>query len=236
MLFNGTKFRMASAEIKPDGCVEIQCSVTDYASYLGTNWNPKFVGMDRAYFADPLGVGCLLVTADDKVCFIRRSKHVGEYPLCLDAPGGHPEPKNVAGCGGDSAWDFDDAGQSNDGGSDEDLSEHVVCEFFDSMLQEIKDECGIPKSSLAELVLLGIIRQLGGSHGRPSLVFRAKCSLTSAQITDLYPSAAEKFETTSLEFRSLASILVKLREDEVAQMTPGCIACVEMFQRSMALV
>ena len=34
-----------------------------------------------------------------------------------------------------------------DGGSDEDLSEHIVCEFFDSMLQEIKDECGIPVKS-----------------------------------------------------------------------------------------
>ena len=250
MLFNGKKFRMAGATTLTAGCVEIHCAITDYASYLGTNWNPAFAGVDQVHLADPLGVGCVVVTVDDKICLIRRSEHVGEYPLCLDAPGGHPEPKNVEGCDSDAAWGervvSGDAGGGGDGEADRvesevmsasavSLSERVVDEFFDSMLQEIKDECGIPKSSLSDLVLMGIIRQNGASRGRPSLVFRVKCGLTSKQIVELYPSAVEAFETTSLEFRDLSTSLFKLREEEVAEMTPGCVACIEMWQRSMAL-
>lgn len=241
LLFNGTKFRMARARCVAGGCVLIECAVTDYASYLGTNWNPAFAGVDRVHLADPVGVGCVVVTADEKICLIRRSKHVGEYPLCLDTPGGHPEPKNVDGCNGDAAWEHV-SGDIAAGVGDEwdevklgSMSERVVNEFFDSILQEIKDECGIPKSSLFDLVLMGIIRQNGASHGRPSLVFRVKCGLTSEQITALYPSAVEAFETTSLEFRDLSTSLFKLREDDVSEMTPACVACIEMWQRGMAL-
>ena len=246
MLFNATKFRMESANIVDNGELEIHCSVTDYASYLGTNWNPLFHGEDRVYMADPLGVGCLLTTADKMLCFIRRSKHVGEYPEYLDAPGGHPEPNRVPGCG-DSRWTHDTEKPSlpkyeggnvascdgmSDGGTSSDL---IVEEFFESIVQEVKDECGVPKSSLSDISLMGIIRQMGGSKGRPSLVFKVSCCLTSEQIKELYPSASEAFETTSLEFRSIDSALSKLQDEDAIQMTPGCIACIEMWQRFMAL-
>ena len=91
------------------------------------------------------------------------------------------------------------------------------------------------KSSLSDISLMGIIRQSGGGNGRPSLVFKVSCCLTSAQIMEQYPNASEAFETTSLEFRSIDSALTKLRDEDVAQMTPGCIACIEMWQRFMAL-
>jgi hypothetical protein len=118
-LFNGTKFRLSNVEHgsmdSNAGILHLCLSITDYASYLGTNWNPQFQHLllegetdsDRSYLSDPLGVGGVCITTDNHIVFIRRSQHVGEYPGFMDVPGGHPEPSKVKGCEG-SAWQFDD--------------------------------------------------------------------------------------------------------------------------------
>lgn len=81
----------------------LKLGLTCYKDYLGTNWScraAEFCQQGEAKFGDPLallaqplGVGAILCTADDKVVLIRRSQKVAEAAGFLDIPGGHPEPK-----------------------------------------------------------------------------------------------------------------------------------------------
>ena len=82
----------------PFNCNALEKSA-DYASYLGTNWNKSLQPsiLQRKHMADTLGVGAVVVTSDQYIIFIKRSEHVGEFPNCLDVPGGHPEPSRVTG-------------------------------------------------------------------------------------------------------------------------------------------
>lgn len=81
----------------------LKLGLTCYKDYLGTNWSCRAAELcqlgeakfgDRlALLAQPLGVGGILCTDDDRVVLIRRSMRVAEAGGLLDIPGGHPEPK-----------------------------------------------------------------------------------------------------------------------------------------------
>ena len=81
----------------------LNIGLTDYKTFLGTNCDTSLcahisqLGADfgnmQTYMSDALGVGALLITADDCVVLIKRSLHVGEEKGKTDLPGGHPEPK-----------------------------------------------------------------------------------------------------------------------------------------------
>lgn len=43
--------------------------------------------------SDALGVGAFLESADNKVVFLKREKHLAEAAGLWDIPGGHPEPQ-----------------------------------------------------------------------------------------------------------------------------------------------
>jgi len=105
-LFNGSKFRCVSASLNAEkNAVRLSMGLTDYRSFLRTNWSPRVEELKAlgtqdhrdpdSYLAHPLGVGAVLETVDGYLCFIKRSQHVGEYPGYLDCPGGHPEPTNI---------------------------------------------------------------------------------------------------------------------------------------------
>ena len=102
-LFNGSKFRLADIDFAPgtSGTVSLKLGLTDYKSFLGSNFSPNAADLTakgiaakqpRRHLADPLGVGGVTVTSDGYVVLIRRSKSVGEAAGMLDVPGGHPEP------------------------------------------------------------------------------------------------------------------------------------------------
>ena len=146
-LFNGTKFRLAGlSESNLPHFVSLRLSVTNYGSFLGTNYG-SFVQMliqdgitncgdGRAYMSDPLGVGAVCLTSDEKIVLIRRSMHVGEFPGFFDVPGGHPEPSRVQGCGDEEwSWSLD----SDSCGVD---SSALINEFFGSISDEV--HCEVP--------------------------------------------------------------------------------------------
>lgn len=106
-LFDAPKFRLHSATLVSTGSPEpqllLRLGLTSYRDFLGTNWASSAAwlrqqgaadwGDKQAYLADPLGVGAVLVTADDFLVFLRRSRQVAEAPGLVDVPGGHPEPQ-----------------------------------------------------------------------------------------------------------------------------------------------
>lgn len=83
--------------------LNLQLGLTCYKDFLGTNWSQETVniqergqvefGDPKAFLAQPLGVGAVLVTSDGQVVLLRRSQKVAEAAGLLDIPGGHPEPK-----------------------------------------------------------------------------------------------------------------------------------------------
>ncbi|XP_047603254.1 uridine diphosphate glucose pyrophosphatase NUDT22 isoform X2 [Lutra lutra] len=106
-LFDAPKFRLHSAILAPTGSqgpqLLLRLGLTSYRDFLGTNWagsagrlqqqGATDWGDKQAYLADPLGVGAMLITADDFFVFLRRSRQVAEAPGLVDVPGGHPEPQ-----------------------------------------------------------------------------------------------------------------------------------------------
>ncbi|XP_037072217.1 uridine diphosphate glucose pyrophosphatase NUDT22-like [Pollicipes pollicipes] len=103
-LFNGSKFRYAG--LRWTGAPQLQLGLTSYREHIGTNCRAgqrllqeagaAVHGDRQAFLADPLGVGALLLTADNRLAFVRRALWTGEYPGRLDRPGGHAEPDDRA--------------------------------------------------------------------------------------------------------------------------------------------
>ena len=222
-LFNGTKFRLGELAATTTTDLHLSLSVTDYASYLGTNWNKSLQPsvLQRKHMADTLGVGAVVVTSDQYIIFIKRSEHVGEFPNCLDVPGGHPEPSRVTGCHG-AAWEYT---EEKDVALTDALisSTDLVSEFFDSIVSEVYEEINIPKNQLNDNRLLMIMRQTE-PHGKPSAVFQLVCELTKVEVEACYAKGPEEaFESTALVFMSKADVQNLHVNDMRKEMTPACI-------------
>ena len=167
-LFNGTKFRLAEIEPSTDGSsqVHLRMSITDYASYLGTNWNVSFIRslgtgvgvdervdetiLDRSYFSDCLGVGGIVLTTDGYIVLIRRGAHVAEYPNCVDVPGGHPEPSRVEGCDG-PAWEYAPEENENENEKEQEKEKEKEKEKEES---KEKDDLQQPPSTVSSKALV----------------------------------------------------------------------------------
>jgi len=191
--------------------------LTDYRSFLSTNWSPKCNelkeaghadhGDATAYLAHPLGVGALLETNDGYLCFIQRSQHVGEYPGFLDCPGGHPEPTAIGISPEGRLQLMRDQPlvlRGHGAGADEpSLGSRVVHEFFDSIVEEVVGEVNVGRDRLEPPRLVGIFGQ-NESGGRPSACFHVHASLPRTEVLKLYQEGgAESEESTRLVFLTI---------------------------------
>jgi hypothetical protein len=102
ILFNQSKFRLHSVEMKPnedDHSIRaiLNLGLTDYKSFICTqqqnlpNDIRQYITED--HLAHPLGVGALLITSDDQIVLIKRSSACMDLPNVYDLPGGHAEPR-----------------------------------------------------------------------------------------------------------------------------------------------
>ena len=102
-LYNDDKFRIHSVRETNDNKVIVEVGITNYKEYVGTNLGKDLeiftergtndFSNKKACLSDALGVGSVLVTADDYLLFLRRSFEVAEGQGMTDFPGGHAEPK-----------------------------------------------------------------------------------------------------------------------------------------------
>jgi len=230
-LFNGTKYRLHSVETLQDGHPHLYMSVTDYATYLGTNWNTALQEdgvLERCHLSDTFGVGGIVVTQDQYVVFIQRSEHVAEYANYLDIPGGHPEPSKVAGCEG-PAWVYE-AQEENETTI---KSQDVVEEIFQSVVEEIYEEVNIPRDALSNLLLLFIMRQTANC-GKPSAAFSIDCRLTSAEVKRWYDQGPEDaYESSSLVLVQVAELLNMNVQDMRKSMTPAAIGSIVVWRENI---
>lgn len=214
----------------------LRLGLTCYKDFLGTNWSSQAAELGRrgevesddpvSLLAHPLGVGAVLCTHDGQVVLIRRSHRVAEAAGFLDIPGGHPEPKVVC----------ERLGQPV---SEEQISletmqqrpEAVVSELFSSVCAEIRDEVNIPLSSLGPPVLMGVALN-HTSAGRPSAEFYVSCSLTSAEVRNLYlKGGAEAHESTDVVFLSRKEVLQLDRSSPLwLELCPSAKGAVQLYQ------
>uniref|UniRef100_A0A8C2W1I2 Nudix hydrolase 22 n=1 Tax=Chinchilla lanigera TaxID=34839 RepID=A0A8C2W1I2_CHILA len=234
-LFNAPKFRLHSATLAPTDSpgpqLLLRLGLTSYRDFLGTNWASSASwlrqqgAIDRndkqAYLADPLGVGAILVTANNFLVFLRRSWQVAEAPGLVDVPGGHPEPQAL--CPGDNPQHKDLPG------------ELVVRELFSSILQEICDEVNLPLHTLSQPLLLGIAGN-ETSAGRASAEFYIRCSLTSEEVRNYYLGGGpEAHESTGIIFVE-AQRMQRLQETEMwAELCPSAKGAILLYNRVQAL-
>ncbi|XP_024066485.2 uridine diphosphate glucose pyrophosphatase isoform X2 [Terrapene carolina triunguis] len=186
-LFNGSKFRLHSAQLDGDS-LTFRLGLTCYKDFLGTNragmarhlqqQGRQDFGDSQAYLAEPLGVGAMVHTADDCFVFLRRSLKavVGDVPeesiRLQDLP-----------------------------------RQMVVKEIFTSILREIRDEVNLPLPTLSQPVLLGIARNQT-SAGRASAEFYVRCSLTLEQVKQRYEiGGPEAQESTGIIFIKREDVL-----------------------------
>ncbi|XP_041353324.1 uridine diphosphate glucose pyrophosphatase NUDT22-like [Gigantopelta aegis] len=231
-LYNGTKFRIDSM---PQSST-LNVGVTCYRDYLGTNWSPHVKelqelgqsdhGNPQAYMSDPLGVGALVLTSDECVVFLKRSKHCAEAYNLWDVPGGHAEPEELV---GKKSFEETKACNMSPGA--------VVNEIFDSIIREIRDEVNLPVSHLSDPELLGIAQNTT-SGNRPSMEFLVRCSRSSQEVLFLYRQGnqAEAEESTNIMLLPLNKVLdMEEKEPEMwktlAPSAKGCIILYGLSQK-----
>ena len=100
-LYNGRKFRINDVKLIGDEVI-VEVGLTDYKDHVGTNlgqdvssfleFGEASFGNKHACLSDALGVGSMLVTADNYFIFVERSLEVAEGKGKIDFPGGHAEP------------------------------------------------------------------------------------------------------------------------------------------------
>ncbi|XP_061168090.1 uridine diphosphate glucose pyrophosphatase NUDT22-like [Saccostrea echinata] len=229
-IFNGTKFRLSSVSLSND-TFTMNLGLTCYKEFLGTNWckNAKFLAEDgvrdfqdsQAYMSDPLGVGTIVLTTDDKVIFLTRSEHCAEAPGLWDVPGGHPEPQEIVGKIPLEEIKFSDLNE-----------EKVVSEIYDSIMREVVDEVNIPASSLSRPNFIGVAQNISAAK-RPSSEFIISCSLSSSEVRDLYTKGnqEEAYESTNIQFVPKKTVLSLTPSHEIwANLAPSAKGCIMLYK------
>uniref|UniRef100_A0A7S4KLI1 Nudix hydrolase domain-containing protein n=2 Tax=Guillardia theta TaxID=55529 RepID=A0A7S4KLI1_GUITH len=89
--YDGTLFRLASAQrwkdIDGSQEVKLECGVTRYRSFLGTNMSPNWAKIPEVHMSDPLSCFVLVHSSDDQVMFVQRKDPILGSSISL--PGGH---------------------------------------------------------------------------------------------------------------------------------------------------
>ena len=93
--YDGTLFRLASSQrwLDVDGTQEIklECGITRYRSFLGTNMGPRWDSIPQGHMSNPLGCFVLVHTSDRYIMLVSRTEESGDStaPPSYMMPGGH---------------------------------------------------------------------------------------------------------------------------------------------------
>ena len=204
-VFNGLKFRLETQQVNDDK-LTLQLGLTDYRSYLGTAFAPeetvqlamkeKSHSSSHPFMSHALGVESLLLTSDQWLVFIKRSTDVSEYQGYLCGPGGHAEPKNVV----ENSKELPHE-RITEILSEESKQSLILEEVFNSAVDEVAEEVGLPHKTLTNNGIIGIARNTA-ARGKPDLLFLITTVLSRNEIKAIYDKGemAEKFESTEIAF------------------------------------
>jgi len=184
--------------------LELTLGETDYKHLLFSNNQEKMANPGQKYEFNPavLGVSVILISLHQKVILIQRSSQVGEFPECMDVPGGHIEP-------------------------DKHLVDGVPDPFL-AIAQELQEEIGIESISPSEIVCIGIIETT--ANRKPEMVFTYQSNQSSEAIIKLAEkqrsTEIEAFATIPNNLFDLNFYLESNKE----QLSPSAFGCLSLYQ------
>lgn len=225
--------------------------LTEYRVYVGGDLGPRgkelahrgtdAFGDAGAHLSKKLGVSSLVRTTDGCILALRRSQLVAVDEGLLDCPGGHPEPSRALGVA--ARADTKSSGKSVLLSAAEARmaaaarTRVLIDEIFDSSMNEVRDECNVPLSSLSEPILLGMVRQ-APPRSSVSLAFFMNVRLTAKEVQERYAKgAAEGFESTELHAISARDLVQSAGQGEGAMPGPltTCLdGALELLRRHLA--
>lgn len=193
-LFNGPQVRLRSFQSSP-GRLCIECELTDYRSFLGTNLRSgDLKGVEPARdFANPIGVSGGIVTRDGEVILIVRSENLSDYPGFPDTVGGGIHVDETE--------------------SDAPAAIHP----FDAMGREVEEELGLKADEFSVRHCLGLYRNR--ETFKPELVFDVRTTLEAGRIT----SRCSEIQSIR-RVRFTREGLEHLMNESTPALTPSCEA------------
>jgi 8-oxo-dGTP pyrophosphatase MutT (NUDIX family) len=121
--------------------IELHLTDTDYKEFVGTR-NPEFIAtFGKKQISNPLSVGAVLITEDNKLILGRRSSSIDGSKYALSVIAGYLDPqKDILHIHNKDGSDYVD-----------------IVDIFHGIEREIYEETGIAAYDVVELVCLGII-------------------------------------------------------------------------------
>lgn len=167
-LFNASKFRLSHVTLTPH-IATLHLGLTDYRTYIATHHHhPDYLPPLR-HRALALGNVMVLITADQQVPFIVRSKASATHPMRLALPGGHAEPD-----------DLKDHRATND-----EVAELMAVATRNEALEELfLRDCDI--CAIDAFTFLGVVERM--PDRKPSTVYLGYTPLTADQLKAKYVS------------------------------------------------
>ncbi len=141
---------------------------TSYRDFVGTNlYNHHRLGeFDWSFFANPVGTTATLITSDNLICYGRRSGHLAYHAGHIHTFGGSLEGQDMAA----------------DGSIDP----------FASLCRELREELAIRRDELADLYLVGLIRDK--EICQPEMLYEARLDLTADELRQRWRTAEHRDE------------------------------------------
>jgi len=229
-LWNQSKYRLAGYSLNSEGRPQLEVGLTDYKDHMGTNLSPevdKWVGTDKQrwdYMSQCIGVGCWLVSSDQKVVLVETASWKGEQGCKVDRPGGHAEPEESLRLLPESERKV------------ENITEELVRrELFECIQKEVRDEINVPLDMQSKPELLGVVINTE-KGGRLGLEFLIKVEATSAQVKELYSQGGpEADESTNIFFVSVSDVSKNQLDDNLKnRLTPHAKGSIELLKLRLA--
>lgn len=195
-LYDGPMCRLISYTAG-DGRLDLTLGPVSYKEFVGTNQTQAYVRYLHGpeVLADPLGVSAAVISADGFLLLGRRSTRVMQYPERLHPVGGTVEPGQ-----GDSPPDP-----------------------FQSILDELLEKTGVGPDSVADITLLGLVRDK--NTVQPELVFDVRLNVDAAAVRQGARSAVDAGEHTDIvPLRDHPASVVTFLEQNFSQLTPVGLA------------
>ena len=181
-LFNGQLFRLVNYNIE-NNQIEFYLSDTDYKEYVGTR-DIDFVSKFRKdKTSNPISVGAVLVTLDNKIILGERSNEVDSQKSKIAVIGGNADPRH------DFSKDKPD--------------------IFGAMRREIGEELGIRENMVSNLSIIGLVSNL--ERYQTFIPFQGKILLNADQIQDFDRKEFSRIVILDNNEKSVIEFLTKMR-------------------------
>jgi len=171
LLFNGELLRYVRHDVRTSPRGEIftlTVGPTCYRDFVGTNLFNKHrlaeFGWER--FANPIGTTATIVSADNRICYGRRSSRVSYHANHVHTFGGALEIADMAADGRIDA--------------------------FAAVARELEEELGLRREELHDLICVGMIRDK--EIHQPEMLFEARIELTVEELRQRWQTAEAKSE------------------------------------------